>query len=164
MGSEATPLMLTILEGEKLLDDDDEQQQNAASSFEDDDASFTRVHRRWQQSTSSASERRGSSLLSFGSALLNFTNNNNNYNNNKQQQQGQHQHRRSPTSSIFDFGSTIIRELSHDFVDYEESESIALNALFSIAQPVATADDGEHIMMMRHPTHLIPMSLLPQLS
>jgi len=31
MGSEATPLMLTILEGEKLQDDDDEQQQNAAS-------------------------------------------------------------------------------------------------------------------------------------
>ena len=160
MGSEATPLMLTILEGEKLQDDDDEQQQNAASSFDDDDASFTRVHRRWQQSTSSASKRRRSSLLSFGSALLNFTN----YNNNKQQQQGQHQHRRSPTSSIFDFGSTIIRELSHDFVDYEESESIALNALYSITQPVATADDGEHIMMMRHPTHLIPMSLLPQLS
>ena len=162
MGSEATPLMLTILEGEKLQDDDDEQQQNAASSFDDDDASFTRVHRRWQQSASSSTSKRGrgSSLLSFGSALLNFTNNNNNDDDNKQQQQGQHQHRRSPTSSIFDFGSTIIRELSHDFVDYEESESIALNALYSITQPVATAeDDGEHIRM-RHPTLLDPNELI----
>jgi len=162
MGSEATPLMLTILEGEKLQDDDDEQQQNAASSFDDDDASFTRVHRRWQQSASSSTSKRGrgSLLLSFGSALLNFTNNNNN-DDNKQQQQGQHQHRRSPTSSIFDFGSTIIRELSHDFVDYEKSESIALNALYSITQPVATAeDDGGHIMMMRHPTLLDPNELI----
>ena len=51
-----------------------------------------------------------------------------------------------------------MRELSHDFVDYEESESIALNALFSIVQP-ATEDDGEHTRM-RHPTLLDPNELI----
>ena len=149
MGSEATPLMLTIPEHYASSDDDD------------DDTSFTRVHHsRRQQSTitssSSATKGRGS-FFSFGSALLNFTTNNNN---DKQQQQQHHsgQHRRSPSSSMFDFGSTIMRELSHEFIDYEESESVALNALFSIvAQP--TADEEQH---MRHLT-LIQKSFSPLL-
>ena len=151
MGSEATPLMLTIPE-------------HYASSFDDDDdTSFTRVHHsRRQQSTitssSSATKGRGS-FFSFGSALLNFTTNNNNDKQQQQQQQQQQhhsgQHRRSPSSSMFDFGSTIMRELSHEFIDYEESESVALNALFSIvAQP--TADEEQH---MRHLT-LDPEELL----
>ena len=145
--SEATPLML------KSQDDDDgkhkhhqpDHHHHASTSFESDSEppiTFTRVHRnKYRQQTASGRKRhhhrKGSSFLSFGSGILNFTNKTTT--NNKQQQQHQqqhHQHRRSPTSSIFNFGSTIIQELTHDFTDYQESESIALNALFSIAQPI----------------------------
>lgn len=141
MGSEATPLV-TIPEGGKL------NYEHYTSSFDDDDddASFTRVHHhRRQLSTtpSSATGRRGS-FLSFGSSLLNFATKNNTTDDKHHRLHG---HRRSPSNSIFDFGSTIMRELSHEFVDYEEMESVALNALYSIAQP-ATAD-GAHL---RHPT------------
>lgn len=143
---EATPLMLTIPEGEKL------HYENYTSSFDDDDdddASFTRVqhpHRRQQSTTRSSSATMGrGSFLSFGSAWLNFTTKKNNNNHDKKQQR-HNGHRRSPSNSIFDFGSTIMRELSHEFIDYEEMESVALNALYSIAQPTP---DGAH---MRHPT------------
>jgi len=160
--SEATPLMLTIVEGEKSQDDDEQQQHYASTSFESDGEppTFTRVHRKWQQSASGRKHhRKGSSFFSFASGILNFTNS---INKKKQQHHGQqHQHRRSPTTSVFDFGSTIMRELSHDFADYEELESIALNALFSIAQPILTGeDDGEEQVVFHHPTLLDPEELI----
>lgn len=157
MIDEATPLMLTIPEEDK-----------------DDDENFERVHRnrRRQPTTSAAAGDEGSIFASFGSSLLNFTmiknNNTNDGNNNHGHQNNNnnnsHKHRRSPgDGSIFNFGSTLIHELRHEFIDYENMEggSVALDALFSIAQTTADAleDDLQHDNIIQHPTLVDPNDL-----
>lgn len=135
---------------------------HSSTSFESDAGEplvFTRIHRnKYRQQTTSGRKHHyhhhrkegSSSFRSFGSGILNFINTKTTTNNKQQQHQEHHhqhqhhQHRRSPTSSIFNFGSTIIQELTHDFTDYQESESIALNALFSIAQPIIITAGEDH--------------------
>jgi hypothetical protein len=164
---EATPFILRTV----TYDDDEEvgNDKQHYDSFEDDTPKFTRVHHHRRtakqlptspvRSESGGQRGFGSSIfakLNFGSAWLNFTMN---YNGDYDHNNGQHHasredkhhhlHRRSPQGSIFNFGSTLLEELSNEFTDYEEMEgSLALDALFSMAQPSA---DGtlEHI---RHPT------------
>lgn len=155
MIDEATPLMLTIPE-------------------EDKDENFERVHRNrsGQPTTSSAAAGdEGSIFALFGSALLNFRmikNNNTNDGNNNYGHQNinnySHKHRRSAgDGSIFNFGSTLIHELRHEFIDYENMEggSVALDALFSIAQTTADAleDDLQHDNIIQHPTLVDPNDL-----
>lgn len=155
MIDEATPLMLTIPE----------------EDGNGDDENFERVHRnrsRQPTTTSAAAGDEGSIFASFGSALLNFTmikNNNtnndgNNNHNDHQNNNNSHKHRRSPgDGSIFNFGSTLIHELRHEFIDYENS--VALDALFSIAQTTADAleDDIQRDNIIQHPTLVDPNDL-----
>ena len=142
MGSEITPL-LSIPELEEETETSHHEQYD---SF-DDEASFTRVPHKQQPS---ASERgslfgRSSIFASIRSMLQNFT-----VSNDDRHAAEHTHHRRSPNGSFFEFGSMIINELSHEFIDYDQSESVALDALFSIAITEPSVDgSGGHI---RHPT------------